>query len=196
MELGVLEVPKPQAERAFLAYKQAVRERHNTEDEQIMRGYEAILKGRQIISLRKTMATAGLDAKGYPKLAILRADARECWVEMNREGGVTFQLDRWNRDRGGIVSTTAVRVPRGTFPAKEWPEKMPPLACAIVPIVPPEYRPAKGSLSNYHILWEAEWRRVAPKDPALLKYVGGDLWAVMAVWDLTEVERAVLMGRA
>lgn len=195
MDMAVLEVPKPQAERAFKAYQAAVRERHNAEDEQIMRGYKAILSGKQIISLRKTMTTAGLDAKGYPKLAIIRADARLCWVEMNREGGCTFMDKRWVNDRGGIVSSVAVRVPVGTWPRTEDPTPIPTRAQAIVPNIPPEYRPATG-LGSYHILWEAEWSRVPPRDPALLKYVGGDLWAVVATWDLTEVERAVIAGRA
>lgn len=32
-------------------------------------------------------------------------------------------------------------------------------------------------------------------DPALLKHIGGDLYAVLATWDLTELERSVLGGR-
>ena len=36
-----------------------------------------------------------------------------------------------------------------------------------------------------------------PRDPALLRNITGTLYAVLAVWDLTEVERAVLgMTRA
>jgi len=64
----------------------------------------------------------------------------------------------------------------------------------MVPPVPPGLRPA-SAIGNYHVLWEAEWERVAPADPALLKHIGGDLYAVLAVWDLTELERAVLAGR-
>jgi hypothetical protein len=37
---------------------------------------------------------------------------------------------------------------------------------------------------------------VAPRDPALLRHVRGDLWAVLATWDLTELERLVLTQRA
>lgn len=56
-----------------------------------------------------------------------------------------------------------------------------PLGVAVTPLV--------------DILWEAEWQAVPPKDPALLRHLGGDLYAVVAVWDLTELERAVLGGR-
>lgn len=45
------------------------------------------------------------------------------------------------------------------------------------------------------MLFEAEWRPEPPKDPALLRHIGGDLYSVVAVWDLTELERAVLAGR-
>jgi hypothetical protein len=62
---------------------------------------------------------------------------------------------------------------------------------AIVPTVPPLLRP-RHKLSGYTILWEADWTNEAPVDPALLKHLGGDLYAVVAVWDLTELERAVL----
>lgn len=35
-----------------------------------------------------------------------------------------------------------------------------------------------------------------PKDPYLLRRIGkGDMWLVVAAWDLTEVERAALATR-
>ena len=50
------------------------------------------------------------------------------------------------------------------------------------------------TLDRYFILWEADWQRRAPVDPALLRPVGGDLYVVVATWDLTDLERAVLNG--
>lgn len=64
----------------------------------------------------------------------------------------------------------------------------------MVPSVPVWLRP-EGHLSEYHILWEAEWEVAPPVDPILLKYVSGPMYAVIAQWDLTPVERAVLEGR-
>lgn len=64
---------------------------------------------------------------------------------------------------------------------------------AIVPIIPANLRPAKA-LHRYVILWEADWEAV-PVDPMLLRHLHGDLYVVLAVWDLTPVERAVLNGR-
>jgi hypothetical protein len=45
-------------------------------------------------------------------------------------------------------------------------------------------------------VWDPE-RPPAPVDPALLRHIGGDLYAVdlyavVVTWDLTEIERAVL----
>jgi hypothetical protein len=39
------------------------------------------------------------------------------------------------------------------------------------------------------------WTWIAPEDPALIKHIRGDLWSVMAVWDLSELERLVLAQR-
>lgn len=39
-----------------------------------------------------------------------------------------------------------------------------------------------------------ELPKVIAADPALLKHIGGDLWAVVAVWNLTDLEMAVLAG--
>jgi hypothetical protein len=65
----------------------------------------------------------------------------------------------------------------------------------LVPIVPPQLRP-KHKIENYHTLWEVEsWTLVPPRDPMLLRHLGGYLYAVLAVWDLTDLERAVLGTR-
>jgi hypothetical protein len=40
------------------------------------------------------------------------------------------------------------------------------------------------------------WNEIPARDPALLRHIRGDLWAVLAVWDLTELERAVLGQRS
>jgi hypothetical protein len=66
---------------------------------------------------------------------------------------------------------------------------------ALVPSVPVHLRPKRG-LASYHVLWEAEWTKVVPRDPYLLRRIGrADLWLVCAAWELTEVERAALATR-
>ena len=63
-----------------------------------------------------------------------------------------------------------------------------------MPLIPVHLRPKRG-LANYHILWEAEWTRTYPADPYLLRRFSGDAWLVVAAWDLTDVERAVMSQR-
>ena len=50
-------------------------------------------------------------------------------------------------------------------------------------------------LTGYHVLWEAEWQQVVPRDPFLLRHIGGDLYSVVAAWDLTDLERSVIAAR-
>jgi hypothetical protein len=86
----------------------------------------------------------------------------------------------------------SVYFPGGTLPRFSWNGDRSTDAATLVPIVPPQLRP-KHDLANYHTFWEVEhWTLCPPRDPMLLRHLGGWLYAVLAVWDLTPVERAVL----
>jgi hypothetical protein len=213
MNLPVIEVDQSEARKRFLEYRRAVRERHSDEDAQIMRAYrELAVGGRQLLNLSEAMRLGGTverervlriggerstSTSVLPRLAVARADAQWCWTSgVGENGAVTFQTkaelaERNRRDR--------VFIPAGTFEnGKGWISHWSNTNWqAHVPIVPPPLRPA-DKLGNYHLLWEPEWKQtpVPPGDPALLKHIGGDLYAVVAIWDLTEVERAVLAGRS
>jgi hypothetical protein len=66
---------------------------------------------------------------------------------------------------------------------------------AVLPLIPIKYRPRRA-MENYHVLWEATWEPVPPVDPFLLRRIDeSDLWLVLAMWELTEVERSVLATR-
>ncbi|WP_339684167.1 hypothetical protein [Gimesia maris] len=54
----------------------------------------------------------------------------------------------------------------------------------------PSLLPA-GNLSNYYILWKAEWETI-PVDHMLLNHLGKSLNVVLAQWDLTPLEQAIL----
>lgn len=214
MDLATIEMERPKARAAFLEYRRAVRERHDREDEAIMRGYRELAGGRQLLRLDETMRAGGVHTINapeqvwrdgrrvavdhevtVPRLALARADARNVWTfGVDAEGGCELRTklelaDSNRRDR--------VRLRAGTFAPGE-PDQVSfwrPRLRAIVPIVPPQLRPAYA-LSNYHVLFEAEWALdpPPPEDPALLKHLGGDLWVVVATWDLTPLEQAVLAG--
>jgi len=200
MNLDPIVMDVKEAKRAFIEYRNAVRTRHSDEDAAIMQGYKALSKGLQLIKLSEAVKAGGTVEHTFktwnnvrktaqlPRIAVVRASSKECWCELQSDGALMFS----EVESPSTLARHSVRkFPIGTIPAREgnWGRFR-----AMVPNVPPRYRPA-SSLANYHILFEAEWSFVAPRDPALLKHIGGDLYAVLAVWDLTEVERAVLQQR-
>ncbi|HYC00424.1 MAG TPA: hypothetical protein VEC57_14905 [Candidatus Limnocylindrales bacterium] len=216
MHAVTLVMPRTQARKAYLEYRKLVTrdrdaedQRRRNEDAALMRAYREIARGNPVIDLPHTMRAAGLGADFYPKLAIGRADKAHCWVEMFAGGGAVFTgYDPGKYYRGRPAASTRAELPAGTFETwstrwnnerntaqyvnrpSDWSRK----AKALTPTVPAELRP-KASLERFCILWEAVWTREAPRDPMLLKPLGGPFYAVVAVWDLTELERAVLRGR-
>jgi hypothetical protein len=191
MDVETITMDPAEARQAFEEYREAVRERHNEEDEALMRGYRELAKGHQLLALTPAMIEAGLDHRGLPRLAICRADAEWCEVYISQDTAV-FTMDnssRWGRAAKGK------RVRVEGFPTLTRSSGGPHVfeGTSVVPAIPPPLRPA-GKLDRFHVLWEANWK-VPPKDPVLLRHMGGDLWAVLAMWNLTELERAVLAGR-
>jgi len=203
MDITTLEMPVEEAKRLFDEYR-ALGVRATAEDEAIMTAYAEIAKGHPLIDVRRAIADGGHDDLGRPLLAFGRADEQEImchrvagWDGRGYIGNGVLRmfptvLSR-TREFGSISASRRVDVPAGALGG--WP----PLKgqwFAMMPIIPPALRPT-SRLLNYHILWEAEWRSSSalprpPRDPALLRHITGDLYAVLGVWDLTDVERAVL----
>jgi len=159
-------------------------------DAKIAAIYKRIAQGKTVIRALESIRVAGLNEQGLPKLAICRADMVECWWRPR-----TDSCQFGERGGGKNNSRKTVRM--------NWPDLKRPKDpqdpyrwdwCATVPIIPVHLRPKRG-LQNYHILWEAEWTKRYPVDPYLLRRFGGDAWLVVAAWDLTEVERAVMSQR-
>lgn len=196
MFLTAIEIDRLEARKKFLEYRNSVRARHNAEDEQIMRGYRALAQGKQVIDIVATMRAGGVidlrdsdnNIRTVPRLAIMRADAPWCYLHIDSRN-ITFYKGQFSPTSRETRYVT--RIPKTALPevAKGWASFK-----AMVPPVPPGLRPA-DKIGNYHILFEAEWKAEPPGDPALLKHIGGDLYAVLATWDLTELERTVLAGR-
>lgn len=197
MPLNVLEVEPAVAEAKLRSYRLAFRETRRVEDRQIARGFAEIKKGRQVIALSDTIRAGGLDELGRPHLAVVRATAKTCFLRTRVDVVTYSDVHSWairsGQTREIEPGTRGLSIP---FPGATWGRSE---YEAIVPIIPPEHRPRIGrglaKLDGFHILWEAVWTTSrAPRDPALLRHLHGDLWAVHAVWDLTDLERAVLVG--
>lgn len=200
MDVATIEMPVAEAKAAVQEYTDALKQRHDDELAEVLAGLKQLVRGNALVKLSEVMRDAGLDQHHMPKLAICRADEKWCRVDMRADGSATFigyTSDAWRGDSGHRSLRRRVRVGPDTFPREGITFGFS-HACrnrrAVVPLVPPPYRP-KFALSNYHILWEAEWEPCPPVDPMLLKRISGDLFAVVAQWDLTDLERAVLGGR-
>ena len=193
MNVQTITMPSAQARAEFNKYRTAVLDKKTPEwgeqDRALMQGYKALTRGQRLINVNQVMKVAGVRAADLlPRFAIARADAKQVFCELTTDGRAYFST----KGHGHHAKKYCVQIPSDTFPRFNWNAQRA-RAETLVPIIPPNLRPKRGRLERYHVLWEVEeWRNLAPKDPMLLRFLGGELWAVLAVWDLTELERAVL----
>lgn len=187
MKVETLTVDPFQARELWQKY-QTHRHYQTPADAEIAAIYKRIAQGKTVIRALESIRVAGLGEDGCPRLAIARADMQEChWAPQSNT--CTFG-ERWPRSRSrktiGMDWVGLSDLRRGIKDRFNH--------VATVPIIPVHLRPKRG-LANYHILWEAEWTKRYPVDPYLLRRLGGDVWLVVAAWDLTDVERAVMSQR-
>lgn len=192
METESIVLDRGQARALYRKYRE--HQHYSTPiDWEIQRTYQAIAQGRMVIRALDSIKMAGLGEDGLPKLAIVRADAAECFLEYRHDGSAIFATRQdavWRH-----YSRQFIALPPGSLPPLPAGNRGRLTGRAIAPLIPIDLRPKRG-LENYHLLWEAEWRPLPPVDPMLLRRVGeADLWIVLAAWDLTEVERAALAAR-
>lgn len=214
MKIQELEIPKEQAIEEYEAYKQVLK-KPKFEHEQYLKDLKAIYghmkHGRSIIDLWASMKKAGLNTHGNPRLAICRADSKHVRFEKRKDNDSRFYFEksRWQYDYQRWVLD--LEIPIGTFVnwqvkkervdngVTQW-ERTTVLnqnVETVVPIIPAKFLNAlRGSLKNYHILWEVKkWKPVPPRDPMLLRKLTPNMFVVLASWDLTPLERAVIKGR-
>jgi hypothetical protein len=180
MNVEKLVMDKEQARDLYRDY-QKHRADMTVNDRAIAAIYKRIAAGKLVVRALASITAAGLNAEGLPKLAIMRAD-RPRVVCTPHTGQVHFRTPGWER-----AKDLNFRVP---LPGMS---NVTPNAEAHVPLIPVHLRPRKA-IHKYHVLWEAEWRRY-PVDPYLLRRFGADAWLVVAAWELTAVERAVMSTR-
>jgi hypothetical protein len=211
MQVEELALPQTQAEEEFKALKEAFKRNAKLRKEEVRRDllkvYGHLRHGKKIIDVYESFRKAGLNKDGDPRLAICRADAKQCFCLKIEDGSAIFsmeRLDRWNRTPRKTYAD--VRLPSETFqwlpkdsalPVGTYNIKNQTVQC-LVPIIPAKIlvNEVKVLLRNYHVLWEVEeWKPVPPKDPILLKRLTPNLFGILATWDLTPLEKAVIRGR-
>lgn len=197
-----LEVPKHEARELWIEYRSSVKRMRDRrrmaadmeleaahtkrtaierEEDELRAAYRAISLGQRVICVPQVIRAAGFTTEGFPVLAIARSEWEWCHYRPSETFVKFMPTDSW-RERCEEVFSVPVPVEHHGKRAR-----------ALVPPIPPRFRPE--SLDGYYTLFEAEWQPEPPVDPILLKRVGKTMFVVVAQWDLTAVERAVLEGR-
>ncbi len=187
MDVQHLTVPPAEAEKMLRKYREH-RHYDNPLDEEIMRIYSMVAKGKTIINARQSIIAAGLQtSSSLPKLAIARADGKKLVLEVNHYNGAKMITDAPDWYQSRIASSRLMAFAKDDFSGLKAGRYS-----AMVPHIPPDIRPNRG-LPNYHILFEAVWKPEPPIDPYLMRRLGkSDFFIVLAAWDLSDIERAVM----
>jgi len=189
MEINQYDMEEEEARRLWKEYTAGCKD--NPKDkylDDMKKIYNQLKCGRKIVDINMVFEKAGVHEHNLqPKLAICQADATVCYCKYNMHGELIFskrKLSRW--DEAFKVDVEIKKFPKIANNV---------VLKTLVPPVPPSLRP-KDDLSKYYILWDVDkWEIEPPKDPYLLKRITGNMYVVLAGWDLTELERSVIRGR-
>lgn len=206
MNVELITMDPAEAREKLREYRRNLHRRADAEYEAVAKGLAALADGTPIVELSRAIAGGGFDAKGRPRLAVSRADRGQVRVFWERSPSWTSPLNRVVYDtafaqrRGRVGRDYIMRVetlaPAGVKGGShDW-------GFALVPMIPAPVRNAvRFRDSDVYILWEVEeWSdtqlgTLPDRDPYLLRHLHGDAYAVLAEWDLTPLERAVMAGR-
>lgn len=202
MNVTRITMDREQARTKLRALRKQLHRRADAEYSALAAGYEALVEGKPVISLTGAIEGGGFDAKQRPRLAIARSDRRQVMVSRNTgwraNNTIRFNSSLIARGRDPLntmIDLVCHNAPAATAYVEGY---------ALVPIVPAEVVALIGGGSNlrhFFTLFEVEnWsdtrlRATPDRDPYLLRHLGGDLYSIIGEWDLTELERAVMLGR-
>jgi hypothetical protein len=210
MNVTAIQMKPEEAQVKLDAYREVLSSKHTAAIEEefnaALVAYQELAKGTPLVDPISAIRECGWRPDGRPMLAIGRADQKMVHWTIPRNSR------RWNTDR--YVGAWSPLDWRFEARSKRWSNQRAPSLCfdvpaikteppqepknatAMVPMVPADVYPAHGlDLAKHFVLWEVEdWAFAPPKDPMLLKPIGGNLYAVVAQWDLTEIERLIIAG--
>lgn len=198
MDVQLVTMDPTEAREQLREYRASLHRSADAEYEAVAAGLEALAAGHPVISLERAIREGGFDEQMRPRLAIARADRRHVgvsWLWPYQQGVARFDSNPHRYQRDSLL----VDVHVGITPERQG------FGYALVPMIPAPVRQAARvrpyADRQHYILWEVEqWseRRldVTPdRDPYLLRHLHGDAYAVIAEWELTELERLVMAGR-
>lgn len=206
MNTTLIKIDKEQAREKLRAYRASKHKDAEKLYAQAAAAYQAAADGWPLIDIGAAIREGGFHFDMAPKLAIARADRFEVRMEWGVGSTLIEFVGLASVQKGRAASPTLgsstlrllVDVEREHDKVNSAGNRLWLRRYARVPMVPADVRPKHGQLKEWHVLFEVEkWSLKShmappPRDPYLLKHVGGDLYAVLAEWDLTELERAVM----
>jgi len=192
MNVPTIEMDPAEARRKLKAYRAELHRKADAEYEAAAKGYELLGRGFRLIDIEAAIRAGGRFDGGLPRLAVARADRRIVACQVDRNSLQFYGNDDWNVRYRTLVVRLNIE---STDPISR--------RFTRIPMVPADVKQSlrERSLSvemrRYWILWEVErWYShnpiEPPVDPYLLLPCGGSLYAVVAEWDLTELERSVM----
>lgn len=198
MNVTTIQPDIKQAREKLKAYRAARHRDAEVEYKRIESAYQELAKGFPLINIADAIREGGVDENGFPKLAFSRADKKEILFY--------WQEERWTKRRTAFYdfrSPSQWRTFKNLQLTSQVSWNVSEAKCfsyryALVPMVPPDVRPKNGQLKDWHILWEVNHWSKSPQtakvspDPYLLRHIDGDLYAVIASWDLTPLEEMIL----
>jgi len=201
MNISTITVDKEEARVHYQEYLDATKVRKEKYVEELKNLYRYLSQGAKVLDIYEAFKQSGVNENGEPKLAIAPANVKEIYFNKESLGGGHFSEGQW-------ADRYSVALPSRTFSdwkglAKEevdheWEIGRParPHIIAKVPIIPVMLLPESKSLNGYYILFEVEeWNEMpVAKDPYLLRRINANAFVVLAEWDVTDVELAIMRG--
>lgn len=166
----------------------------------LRKAYSELAKGTKILDLNAVMIEAGFTSDMRPMLAIGRSDLKTIkFTWQSHSTSIRFMDDDTSYWRSRIASSLIrdVDVKQRHGRTNSNGQGVTLEGFSAVPLPPPGVIPEGVKLEKCFTLWEVkEWQRsrhtsIVDPDPYLLKHIGGPFYAVLAEWELTDLETSL-----
>lgn len=159
----------------------------------VVEALTALQEGRTLVDLPNVISRGGQNPKytssKMPSLTCAPAFAKEVSMRVWHDGEMVLKSGRFPQWK--------MNLPSGYSFSRQH-DAVSYSGVATVPGMPPEIR--ELARKDHLLLWQAEWRKIGsqvqrpPRDPALLERLNGNMYVVLATWDLTALEASALCG--
>lgn len=194
MNIAPMSVPTYEARDQYRAYRSALKERKEKHLAELSAVYYQLSRGHQVIDVIEAFKASGMK-DGGPAIALCRADRKSVFLEKKENGSAEFYgLSEGERRQHKVPDFITPRCYSWERENTQYRWIKNSRCRTVVPIIPVAHMPI-GGLHNYHILWEIDkWEPEPPVDPILLKQITKNVFVVLAQWNLSPIERAVMRG--